>query len=75
MINEDSQQPEEQPDDVLDEEPLTISRGKEIIIEQSERLKQAGWKPFRDMVGSYVVRVVDAVQGLADGFDGKKRDK
>lgn len=64
---------DEQPIDVLDEQPLTIKRGAEIIAEQSDLIKEAGWKPWRDMIGSYVERFVDGAKGMADGFAGKKK--
>lgn len=63
----------EKPEDVLDEEPLTFKKSKEIVSEQAERLMEAGWKPWRDMVGSYFERIVEATKGLADGFEGKKK--
>ncbi len=84
-MNEESQQKPEEPDaeeetveeetpiDVLDEEPLTFEKGREVLVAQGDRLKEAGWKPFRDMVGSYVGKVVEAAKGLADGFEGKKK--
>lgn len=72
---EEQQEPEdsEKPVDVIDEEPLTFEKGKEVLVETGDRLKEAGWKPFRDMVGSYVGRVVEAAKGLADGFEGQKK--
>lgn len=75
MINEDSQEPEEQYDDVLDErsfkEVLTEESGR--VKEQVMRVRRSGWKPVRDLVGNLAESVVDAVQGFADGFEGKKR--
>ena len=65
--------PNEEPIDVLDEETLTLEASKERITEAGKRLKKAGWKPWRDMIGSYVERVVDATLGMAEGFEGKKK--
>lgn len=65
-----SEQPEEEPGA---EGRMTVQKGKEIIFEQGERLVQAGWKPWRDMVESYIELAVDAAKGLADGFEGKKK--
>ena len=66
----------EEPGDVSEEEPLTIEKGKEVVAEEVGRLKDAGWEPWKEMVGNYVGRFVDGMKGMADGFAGKrKRDE
>lgn len=72
----------EEPVDVLAKEPMTLKEGKERVLAAKEEaaatLKEMGSRPWKQMIGDYVERVVDGVLGAADGLAGlgkKNREK
>ena len=73
-----SDNPEE--DQVPDEEvnpeeerPLTVENLRAEIDEIGSRARNAGLKPFREMMREYLDQTLDAVDGLLSAFEGKRK--
>ena len=62
-------------DEEDDDESVTAEELRAEIEEIGSRVKTAGLKPFRKMVGMYVNTALDAVDGLLGALEGKKRKK
>jgi molecular chaperone GrpE (heat shock protein) len=58
-----------------DDEPISVENLRAEIDEIGSRAKNAGLKPFRHMVRSYIDQTLDAVDGLLSALEGKKRKK
>jgi hypothetical protein len=58
-----------------DESLVTAEELRAEIEEIGTRVKSAGLKPLRRMVSMYVNQTLDAVDGLLNALEGKKRKK
>ncbi len=75
MVNEQTPEPEE-----IEEEEEELPTLREIVddtadkvADNASRIRDSGWRPLFDLFGTYAERIVDGVQGAADGFSGKKK--
>lgn len=58
-----------QPEQPVEDEPLDLN-------EAAKRIKNAGLRPWKQMVGSYLQKVVDVIDGALSGLERTdKKDK
>jgi hypothetical protein len=76
MTDSSSESPQEtkEPADV-EPKPITIEQFTDSLTRLVDRGKEAGLHPARIMLGTYVKKLTDAVEGFLGGLEGDSQEK